>query len=282
MENKQIGTTASLFDGPFKVPLPKAKRSSTSSGESDSPSLKVPKPKYKKVDRKFEGLVYQKLLVKLIQSPESMTKYDMRVLSTHPVIRKLLKCTKNNDSYSNARFYLPIESLLNPNMYEDSDVPVILERQSCVTQTQNDSPKAGDLTLETSEKKDTVMETEEDASSESTSSKSEVEAPSERKIGKYTMKERQQKIQKYKKKLQAYKQKKQAKAGQKPRKYNKLQPRKNGRFASYPDFTEELVELINQPSTQPAQTCSSEYLHSDPKSENKSLNDIVSEITGIF
>ncbi len=265
-------TTQNMFDGPFKVPLPKKTSAFSPQKQSPRSSLKAPQPKYKGVDAKYSSFVYQKLLGKLLQTPDQMTKYDMKVLSTHPVIRRLLKSSKEG-SLANTHFYVPIDSLLQPELYADSHVPVIIESQS------------GEPKSEVANQNDS-QNFDEDISDETTNSNTDSEESQEQRIGFYTQKERQERIAKYKQKLQRYRA---GKATQKPkpkRKYNRLlsqsQPRKNGRFASYPDVTDSILEEIQNGTENTPSTCSSQYMTGEVIGEEKNLNDLVSEITGIF
>ena len=184
--------TSQVFDGPFKVPLPKKNTSAFTSVSEGSNKLRTPKPKYKSIDSKFQSIMYQKLLVKMLQNPESMTKYDMKILSAHPIIKRLLKTSKNS-SGKNTSFYVPIDSLLNPQLYSNSHIPVIME-------TETDRQQKNRKDLNRSEE----IQDEEMANESTNSSHDSEEVQEEPLVGFYTKKERQQRILKYKQKLQRY------------------------------------------------------------------------------
>lgn len=260
--------TIELYDGPFKVPLPRKVDAKSKQGSGRESKLRMPKPHYKKVDQHYKSYVYQKLLVKLIEAPERISKYEMKILSTHPMIRRLLKCSRNSEM-SNASFYIPIETLLNPQMYVDTEVPVIYESTNQKT----------DGTHPTKVNSDEILD--EDIADESTSSNHDAEEYEEKRIGKYTMKERQERIKKYKAKLLRYKQNNPSKkVTRKPRKHTKTQGRKNGTFTSFCKTPEELSGLLCETGESVKQSCAAEY--SDVTKSDANLNDMVSEITGIY
>eukprot|EP00344_Euplotes_crassus_P006674 CAMPEP_0197003366 /NCGR_PEP_ID=MMETSP1380-20130617/7658_1 /TAXON_ID=5936 /ORGANISM="Euplotes crassus, Strain CT5" /LENGTH=202 /DNA_ID=CAMNT_0042421853 /DNA_START=45 /DNA_END=653 /DNA_ORIENTATION=- len=202
-----------------------------------------------------------------------MTKYDMKVLSTHPVIRRLLKTSKEG-SNSNTNFYVPIDSLLNPELYTNSHVPVIIE--SNTEEQKSDVEKQnGDSEI-----------LDEDTCDDTTHSNSDSDDLQEPKVGFYTKKERQQKILRYRAKLQKYRDCKASKQIKPKRKYNRVlsknQPRKNGRFASYPDVTDSILEMIQTGSETVPSICLDQNTTAYTNKEERDLNEIVSEITGIF
>ena len=122
-------TTKHLFDGPFKIPLPKKPSSIPSTPQLTTTKQQHLTSKSKEVYSRYSSVVYQKLLGKLLQNPECMSKYDMKVLSTHPIIKKLVIATKEG-SLSNTSFYVPIEPLLHPQLYASSNIPVIMQTYS--------------------------------------------------------------------------------------------------------------------------------------------------------
>lgn len=271
MNNNVTSNTSELYDGPFKVPFSRKSLESNRSDSSRGDKLRIPKPQYKQIDQKYQGMVYQKLLVKLLQTPDAMTRFDMKILSTHPVIRKLLKRSKE-DLCSNASFYVPIETLLNPHLYINTEVPVFYESSSDATHMQN------------SEKKMSEEVQDEEMANESTTSNQDTDEVTEKRIGIYTQKERQERIRKYKQKLQRFREGKSNHQMKKSHsnKLSKNQPRKNGKFSSYPDVTDSLLDIIQSNSVKPASSCSKEFLMLEKQSECRNLNDLVSEITGIF
>ena len=253
-----------IFEGAFKVPFSKKTSPISSPIIGRSSRLRVPTPKYIEANTRYSNIIYQKLIGKLIQNSNNMTKYEMKVLSTHPIIKNLLKTSKNS-SASNSSFYVPIDSLLNPELYSNSHVPIIVETHS----------------PESNAEKQNLMDDFRDEKMEKVNS----EKIQEKKIGKYTKKERQHKILKYKQKLQRYRNGNTIRQAKQKRKYNRIlskdQPRKNGRFASHPDITESILQMINNgPDT--SSSCSTEYLCMESESDTRDLNDIVSEITRIF
>lgn len=265
--------TQNMFDGPFKVPLPKKTSAFSSRQGSGRSNIQAPKPKYRGVDSKYSSFVYQKLLGKLLENPENMTKYDMKVLSTHPVIKRLLKTSKEG-STSNTNFYVPIDSLLNPELYTNSHVPVIIESNS-EEQKSDVAKQNGD-----------TENMDDDTCDDTTHSNSDSDDLQESKVGFYTKKERQQKILRYRAKLQKFRESKASRQVRPKRKYNRVlsknQPRKNGRFASYPDVTDSILEMIHHGSEDGLPTCSGQNVSPYANKAERDLNDIVSEITGIF
>lgn len=271
MNNTIIPKTSELYDGPFKVPFSRKSTESNRLDSSRSDKLRIPQPQYKQIDQKYQGMVYQKLLVKLLQTPDAMTKFDMKILSTHPIIKKLLKRSRD-DLCSNASFYVPIETLLNPHLYINTEVPVFYESSNDATLMQN------------SNKKNSEEVQDQEMANESTSSNQDTDEIAEKRIGFYTLKERQERIRKYKQKLQRFREGKSNHQIKKnhSNKLSKNQPRKNGKFSSYPDVTESLMDIIQRKSNNPSTSCSKEYLMLEKQSEVRNLNDLVSEITGIF
>lgn len=271
MPSTDVKTTTELFDGPFKVPLPRKPHGSANSKGKIMTNLQAPKPEFKKCSEKERAKVYQKLLVKLLQSPESITKNDMKILATHPVIRELLKRSKH-DGGSNASFYIPIDTLLNPQLYMNTEFPVIFESGNQNT----------DL-IPNVQKQAEDMDQDEEFADESTSSNHDCEEMEEKRVGFYTLKERRERILKYKQKLQRYKNGLTARQStKKTRKTNKTQPRKNGRFVAYSSTPDDFSSLMSKVSEQPPMSCSKQFLDSAARSTSSDLNDIVSEITGIF
>eukprot|EP00345_Euplotes_harpa_P009903 CAMPEP_0168355670 /NCGR_PEP_ID=MMETSP0213-20121227/24705_1 /TAXON_ID=151035 /ORGANISM="Euplotes harpa, Strain FSP1.4" /LENGTH=196 /DNA_ID=CAMNT_0008367957 /DNA_START=48 /DNA_END=638 /DNA_ORIENTATION=+ len=185
-------------------------------------------------DKKFQSIEYQNLLLKLLQTPESITKQDMKILASHPVIRKLLKSIKENSSYQGKSMYIPIDSIFNPELYENKNVPVIFESESSSAQ----EDMYVDQTKQSEEQYEVLSE-------ESTTNNSDSEEPATQKVGFYTKKQRQEKILKYKKKLAE--QRENVKPKRQPRKYNRRQPRLNGRFAclnqeSQTDYKQKFIQ----------------------------------------
>ena len=167
---------------------------------------------------------------------------------------------------------MPIDSLLNPQLYSNSHIPVIME-------TETDRQQKNRKDLNRSEE----IQDEEMANESTNSSHDSEEVQEEPLVGFYTKKERQQRILKYKQKLQRYRKNK---ASNQPRNkknwlHSKIQPRKNGRFASYPDVTEDILKMIKNGSDQPTQD-SLQSCDSSTGPQERNLNDIVAEITGIF
>lgn len=265
-----------MFDGPFKVPLPRKTSAFTSHRRAGKAGLQAPKAQYKGVDGRYSSFTYQKLLGKLLQNPEEMTKYDMKVLSTHPVIRRLLR-TSREGSLTNTHFYVPIDSLLNPELYKNSHVPVIIE--SPAGENQSESPKQNGFT-------ESLENDSADDTTNSATDSDDAQEVSEPRVGFYTQKERQQKILRYRQKLQRYREGKCSTNQKAKRKYNRLlsktQPRKNGRFASYPDVTDSILEEIQSAEVSTSTLGGEQCAHSYVSTEGKDLNDMVSEITGIF
>lgn len=261
-----------LFDGPFKVPLPRKLNRGTNFKNQGNNKIRAPKPQYKFVSKECQKVLYQKLLVKLLHCPETITKYDMKILATHPVINQLLKRSKDT-SLSNANFYIPIESLLDPQMYANVNVPVIYETPVQHTQMKAAPPPSTE---------NDCMEDE--LADDSTSSSHDCEEFEEKRVGKYTLKERQEKILKYKKKLQRFREGKSSKqVMKKTRKYNRLQPRKNGKFSSYNSVDQDdFTGLIGKTPESPSVRCSQQFFKSANGQETSNLNEVVSEITGIF
>jgi hypothetical protein len=268
MNNTNTPITNELYDGPFKMPFPRKSLDSTNSRQN---KLRIPKPQYKQIDNKYQRMVYQKLLVKLLQTPDTMTKFDMKILATHPIIRKLLKKSKGN-SCSSASFYVPIETLLNPHLYINTEVPVFYESSTDVTRTQQTDQKISEDVQD------------EDMANDSTSSNHDADEVAEKRIGIYTQKERQERIRKYKQKLQRFRDGKSSHPTKKNCKngLSKNQPRKNGKFSTYPDVTESLLDIIHSKNNTPSSSCSNEFLQIEKQNECGNLNDLVSEITGIF
>lgn len=258
-----------MFDGPFKVPLPKKTSAFSPSSKSGSNKIRAPQPKYRGIDKKYSSFVYQKLLGKLQQTPENMTKFDMKVLSTHPVIRKLLKASKEGND-TNRNFYVPIDSLLNPELYKDSHVPVLVE--SCVGEQKSDISNQNGTTENISE----------DISDETTNSNSDSEEYQESRVGFYTAKERQEKILRYKAKLQKYREGKVGRKNVTNRKNSRLvsqnQPRKNGRFASYPDVTDDILKMIQDGDQGVGSSHPVQASQFSVNEESQDLNEIVSQI----
>ena len=272
MQPNNSNTEAQMFDGPFKIPLPKKPSSFKSSGPSKSVEIVAPKAQYKKMDKNYQSLVYQNLLLKFLQSPEKLTKYDSKMLSNHPVIKMLIKSVKdnNNGSLKNANFYIPLNSIFNPELYANNSVPVIFESEHI------DS----DSTLMNQQLKQNEP-IDEELSEESTSSSFDQEEVCQKKIGFYTVKERKERILKYKKKIMNWKKgESQTKKSLKKRKYNRLQPRFNGKFATYTPISAEISTFSWNSNESLAMTWSQQYLETNNGIQN--LNDVVSEITGIY
>ena len=122
---------AQMFDGPFKIPLPRKTAANKPSDLSKKVEIKSPKAQYAKVDKNYQNLAYQNLMLKFLQAPEKLSNYESKLLSAHPVIRMLIKSVKEskNNSFKNANFYIPLNSIFNPEMYENSSVPVIFESE---------------------------------------------------------------------------------------------------------------------------------------------------------
>lgn len=270
MNTKTFSGENELYDGPFKVPLPRRKHADCNMRSSSGMKIKAPKPLYKQIDQKYRNELYQKLLVKLLQFPETITRYDMKVLSTHPVIKQLLKQSKEN-SMTNTSFYIPIDSLLNPDLYSTSNIPIIFESH-------------GNASNSTKSDKNCQEEIHEEVfADDSTSSNPDCELIEEKRVGKYTLKERNERIAKYKLKLSRHKQGKSLKqTNKKTRKYNKLQPRKNGRFSSYNSVDDDFTGLLKKETTSASISCSKQYLDTSDAPSSSTLNDLVSEITGIY
>lgn len=264
------------FDGPFKVPMPKKSGSETATSAGQRSQIKVPKPKYKKIDSRYQSVVYQKLLVKLLQKPDSLWAYEMKILSTHPIIKRLLKTSKGKEGKNNS-FYIPIDSFLNPTSYANSHVPVIMESEP--EAPQNESKAVNETNSIGHE------ELANDSTDSSHNSEANDEEMPEEKVGFYTKKERQERILKYKQKLQRYREGKAANQlkAKKRKTHSRCQPRKNGRFASYPDVTEDILMMIKGESDQKP-TSPDEVLNTQPGTGNgeTDLNILVSQITGIF
>lgn len=262
MEQKTL--SSKLFDGPFKVPLPR-KITKSQTVVTQAPKIKVPKPVYKPVSVESQ---YEWLL-RLIQNPESITKYDIKVLSSHPVINNLLKeCKKKTNS--NSVFYIPIESLLRPfcspefsNLQENTDGMV----------------NTSDVDMKDAQ--------EDELSYESTSSSHD---SNEAKIGIYTTKERQEKIKKYKEKVNRWKNGfSNQKTNRRQTKLKNKQPRVKGRFSKYVNEEEDFTKLYSHDSEKHSElessfaACSQEFRNSrQSDSLSKDLNQIVAELTGIF
>lgn len=226
---------AQMFDGPFKIPLPRRLSSNKSTDSSKKVDLLTPKAQYKRMDKQYQNLLYQNLLLKFLQTPEKLTKFDSKLLSSHPVIKMLIKSVKDskNGSFKNANFYIPLNSIFNPEMYENSSVPVIFETEH----------EDSDYSLTAQQNKQTEQVFEE-LSEESTASNSDIEDSNQKKIGFYTLKERKERILKYKKKVMSWKKgQSKTKKNSSKRKYNRNQPRFNGKFASYNKNSAETSEF---------------------------------------
>lgn len=271
MQSTDVKTTTELFDGPFKVPLPRKPTASTNLKSKIISNLQVPKPQFNKYSEKDRAIVYQKLLVKLLQRPESITKSDMKILATHPVIKELLRRSKHNGE-SNASFYIPIDTLLNPQLYTNTEFPVIFE-----------SGNQNTGLIPNVQKQTEDMANDEEFANESTSSNHDCEEMEDKQVGFYTLKERRERILKYKQKLQRYKNGFTARQTvKKTRKTNKTQPRKNGRFVAYTSTSDDFSSVVSKINEHPPVSCSKQFLDSAVRSTSSDLNDIVSEITGIF
>ena len=267
-------STNDVFDGPFRVPHPRKQNYDCEDTHELKRKIKKPTPTYKKIEKCHQSLIFQKLLLKLIQCPNTLSKYEMKVLSTHPIINKLLKASKTN-TYSNASFYVPIDSLINPELYKNEELTILWEK----------SQQNTDQDLQQS--KPFVRSDLDDAmSDESTSSSHDCE---DTKIGHYTTKERQLKINKYKMKVR-----KSTKidACQNINKREKKQAYKQSltkrRFSKYSQHDDDFLSLIDDnkkssSNTNPVNTYSNNCRQSEfSEKGEKNLNDIVAEITGIF
>ena len=54
MNNTNTPITNELYDGPFKMPFPRKSLDSTNSRQN---KLRIPKPQYKQIDNKYQGMV---------------------------------------------------------------------------------------------------------------------------------------------------------------------------------------------------------------------------------
>lgn len=271
MENS---SNSQMFDGPFKVPLPRKTPRDLSNSDARR-KINVPTPQYKKVNVDFQSLIFQKLLVKMLQSPSTLSKHEMKILSTHPIINSLLKAAKSKE-YSNASFYISIDSLFNPELWGSE---ILFEK----TQSNPDEFLPTD-SLKADQKSD------DDLSEESTSSHHDCEEP---KVGIYTMAQRKLKIAKYKSKQSRHFSKIQQNGlhHKRQRKLAEKQSISKARFSKYTSEDDDFMSLIetdynmglNESNKHLFNSCSGEFRQSEISEEpQKTLNDVVAELTGIF
>jgi hypothetical protein len=229
-----------------------------------------------KVEQGYKSLVFQKLLLKLVQCPETLSKYEMKVLATHPVINKLLRAAKSS-MYSNASFYIPIESLFSPESFSDASVPVIYEKYQA-------NP---DESLHCNDQKVSDA-SDEDMSEESTSSANDSEEP---KLGHYTLKQRQAKINKYKSKVKKWNSRaSHQNSNRRDKKAAHKVSEQRARFSKYSQEDDDFMSLISENNNSALTNTLADMSNASgvqnqsefSVSSGKSLNDVVSEITGIY
>ena len=135
MKSNQMNFIPEDSTSQFKVPISK-KRSAFRVVGSSGESLKG-KSRFHKSQ---EALDYQrlrlwKLIFKMTESPSSLTKSEKVMLMGHPIIKDLIKYSKDNN-WGSGNFYIPLESLLSwifkddaalLNNKSDSSVEVIFE-----------------------------------------------------------------------------------------------------------------------------------------------------------
>jgi len=252
-----------IYDGPFKVPLPRKLKQKVKQSTQKGAKINAPKPRYRSVDQNRVNAHYQKLLVKLVKTPDQITKHDMQILATHPVVRELLKKSREN-CYTTGSFYVPIETILNPQLYNAESVPIIYEAENKISEIKIDQ--------------DVEVSTTENSTSGSQ------ESENSKKIGLYTLKERKERILKYKQKQQRNKPQVNIKESRKVS--NKRSPaskKVSRKFSRYSKLGSNTSDFITSGFTHSESSCSKELLRSPMiTGESSNLNEIVSEITGIY
>lgn len=165
----------------FKVPLPKGK-------SAFEPVVKTNRSGNVSVTNNY-------ILEKTLRRPADITNNEKMILCNHPVIAELIKQTFDRKDTSRFRYYIPVEVLINYQYYHQAKIPILY-----------DSREKWSLEQEVVQYKPLH---DEEANSDSTKGYSDynlmLDEDDQKTIGKYTLRERRERIKKYKLKLQKYK-----------------------------------------------------------------------------
>lgn len=271
-----------MTDQQFKVPVPR-KRSAFNPVRPDlnkeHQSLNLLRKTNQKQSQKLRLL---KLLIKLCQSPGSLTNGERITLMSHPIIKNLINYSKDHN-WGPGNFYIPVDSLLN-SIFEDLEegdiqdkdcVEVIFEKATADKRVNQASP---DIKYQNSR-----LVTQNRPTNSNHSFSADLK---EHRIGFYTKTERQVKIRKYRQKIANWLNRKKS---DKSKSLKKPQiPSSSEQKMYYPlndfDMAGGVYNMssCNSNSEQENSSCFRQFLSNFeylPRDQN--LNEIVAQISGI-
>ena len=118
------------------------------------------------------------------------------ILRSHPVIVELSKQTYKSNNYDKFSYYIPIEKIINYQYYHAAKIPILYDSRE-------------KWSLDDAHVIQYTAPPDEEGLSDSTKGHSEynlmLDEDDQKTIGKYTIRERKERIRKYKLKLQKYK-----------------------------------------------------------------------------
>lgn len=180
----------------FKIPLSKHKSafqnvsaSKVISGHIDGTSNQGQKGPNK-------HSTYEYILRKALRDPSDITDNEKMILRSHPVIVELIKQTNESNNQQHFSYYIPIEEFLNYQYYHAAQIPILYDSRE-------------KWSFDDAQVIQYAAPHFEEGSSDSTKGHSEynlmLDEDDQKTIGKYTIRERKERIRKYKFKLQKYK-----------------------------------------------------------------------------
>lgn len=178
----------------FKIPLPRGK-SAFKAIDKSWKQITTPSDDVKNIATGNKLSTYEYILMKALRSPTDITDNEKMILRSHPVIAELIKQTRESGTLPKQSYYIPIEVIINYDYFHSAKVPIL-----------NDSPEKWSLEANLVQY---VAPHDEEVSSESTKGYSDynlmLDEDDQKTIGKYTIRERKERIRRYKLKLQKYK-----------------------------------------------------------------------------
>ena len=193
----------------FQIPKPKHKSAFQAVVQQPSSTTKTGTSNLNlKFSSKFS--IYEFILKKALRNPNDITDNEKMILRNHPVIAELIKQTQSNKHLRNLIYYIPFETIINDQchnyeVYTYSSINTLYYHSAKI-------PELYDSREKWSFEEEVVQYTppqDEERLSGSTKGYSDynlmLDEDDQKTIGKYTVRERREKIQKYKLKLQKYK-----------------------------------------------------------------------------
>ena len=180
----------------FKVPLPKP----------NSAFQPVIKPEFSgnwagTLNKGLRGSnqfsTYEYILKKALRNPNDITTNEKMILRNHPVIAELIKQTNVQAEQPQFSYYIPIESIVNYQYCHSAQIPILYDSREKWSSFDEDQVVQYTSPLD------------EERLSDSTKGYSDynlmLDEDDQKTIGKYTVRERRERIRKYKLKLRKYK-----------------------------------------------------------------------------